>query len=280
MAAQSYYHPQLEHQQDALPLKPMQLANPTAISVSTTASSSTAGSHATYNPLPSDNHPNSHTARLHRSDRRLKAQIRILRLVSRILATILSIATLVPMIMTIVKYLQTKDTYYTLPDGTRRTAWANDSIVWYTYMYAGVSAISTIFNIMVMIGYLRAGVRGANKMADVSGWWEYFVLGVNFVVWAVSVGVYRYGKEPVDGKFRDLWGWTCSNAAQQLQDVLVVVNFQKFCNVQGAAFSIGVTNVVTMVLSGLTFALVLCRRRSKARLELAAGGEEFEPLRG
>jgi hypothetical protein len=27
------------------------------------------------------------------------------------------------------------------------------------------------------------------------------------LIWIVGVAIYRYGKQPVGGRFRDLWGW-------------------------------------------------------------------------
>lgn len=139
------------------------------------------------------------------SDQRLKYRIRVLKLVSRVIALIMSITTLVPITMTLVKFLLTKNTTFVV-NGKERTAWAADTITWYTYMYFGVSLISAVFNLAIVVAYCR-GVKKANNVADVASWWGYIVLLGHVVVWIVSVAIYRYGKEPVAGKFRDLWGW-------------------------------------------------------------------------
>jgi len=139
------------------------------------------------------------------ADQRLKYRIRVLKLVSRVIALIMSITTLVPITMTLIKFLLTKNTTIVV-DGKERTAWAHDTIAWYTYMYFGVSLVSAVFNLAIVIAYCR-GVKRANNVADVASWWGYVVLVGHMVIWIVSVAIYRYGKEPVAGKFRDLWGW-------------------------------------------------------------------------
>ena len=164
------------------------------------------------------------------TDQSLKRWVRILKLITRLLNTALSAATLVPLLMTIVKFEQTKGVYFEV-DGLQRTAWARDPITGYTFMYAGVSGVSFLLNFAVLVAYC-CGVQAANrthKLVDVWTWLQY---GTMVVVWCASTALYRYGKEPVDGKFRDLWGWTCSNTAQQLQDQLTSVDFARYCTVQ------------------------------------------------
>lgn len=139
------------------------------------------------------------------ADQRLKHRIRVLKLISRVIALLLSLATLAPITMTLVKFLLTRNTTFVV-DGQERTAWAAESITWYTYMYFGVSLISCVFNLAIVIAYCR-GIKKANNVASVAGWWSNTVLGCHVLVWIVSVALYRYGKEPVAGKFRDLWGW-------------------------------------------------------------------------
>lgn len=213
------------YSQDNISLKPMPLSSETSLHSGLSANS--------YDPVPPSNttkqDPSFSQAAL--EDFHLKRSIRILKLVSRLLATILSATTLAPLLQTLIKFLRTKDIYFTV-EGQTRTAWAHDTIAWYTYMYAAVSAVSLLLNLVVLGAYLRGGFRGGNKAAVYESGWTWFIFGVNVVVWAVSAGIYRYGKEPVDGKFRNLWGWTCSTSAQEFQDVLTSVDFEKYCGVQ------------------------------------------------
>jgi uncharacterized lipoprotein YddW (UPF0748 family) len=137
---------------------------------------------------------------LEAADQRLKYRIRVLRLVSRVVSLILSITTLVPLAMTVAKYLSTRDVYFNVA-GTERTAWSQDTIAWYTYMYFGVS-----LDLLVVVAYWH-GIKKANRMAAVASWWTTTVLVGHVLIWIVGVAIYRYGKQPVEGRFRDLWGW-------------------------------------------------------------------------
>lgn len=238
--ASTYHHGHIS-------LKPMPLAS---------ASSLHSGySDGSYNAVPHYNtpQPDQTFQQATRGDQHLKTSIRILKLISRILATILSATTLAPLIQTLVKYLQTKDVYFTV-GGQQRTAWAHDTIAWYTYMYTAVSAVSLLLNLVVLFAYLRGGFRGGNRAAVYDSAWTWSILAVHVVVWVVSAGIYRYGKEPVNGKFRDLWGWTCSTAADELQHAVTNVNFDKYCSVQVRSF-----RVTALLLSMLTRGIRQCR---------------------
>lgn len=99
-------------------------------------------------------------------------------------------------------------------------------------MYTAVAAVSFLLDLIIMVSYCK-GIRTANRAANVSTWWTWAVILSHVVTWAVAAGIYRKGKEPdANGKHRDLWGWTCSDAAKELQHVLTSVNFGKYCNVQ------------------------------------------------
>jgi hypothetical protein len=176
--------------------------------------------------------PTLDTGRLKAHDRDLKRRIRVLKVASRILAVILSIATLIPLLMTIAKYVSTRNSTYTV-DGQTRTAWARNTITAYTYSYAAIIGTSLVLNTAVLCGYCRKnGIRSANRVSKIATTWTWSVIAVDIVMLGISVSVYRYGKEPVDGKFRDLWGWTCSSAARDLQGVLTSVDFDYHCTVQ------------------------------------------------
>lgn len=193
---------------------------------------------ASYSNQPHELHPPApafgakavHHHRLNSFDRRLKFWIRVLKLVARIMAAVLSITTFVPLAMTLAKYYQTKDQKYSV-DGQKRTAWPANPTLWYTYMYFGVSLISMVLNSVIILAYCRS-IEHANKADDVAGWWSNITLIGQIVFYGVAVGVYRYGKEPVNGHFTDLWGWSCSSAAAQIQVSILNVNFAQSCQVQ------------------------------------------------
>jgi len=137
--------------------------------------------------------------------------------------------------MTLHKFITTRDVFREVekPDGTviRRTAWAKDSKVWPTWMYFLIAGISLLLNFIIIFSY-KFGVAAANKAAIVSTAFTWVVMLGNLVVWCVAAGLYRTEKDK-NGKSNDLWGWTCSAAARQIQkEFAKEVDFNRFCNVQ------------------------------------------------
>ncbi|WPG97924.1 Hypothetical protein R9X50_00070700 [Acrodontium crateriforme] len=231
-------------------------------------------------PIHTNDGDDAEIRELEAKDEKLKTRIRQLKLLSRIVATILSFTTLVPISMTLIKFLETRYVTYTVK-GKERTAWAKDTITWYTYMYFGVSMVSFLLNCIIMVAYLQS-LRRANTAANVAGWFTGTVFFAHVVVWAASAGLYRHGKEPVDGKFRDLWGWTCSTSAQELQAVLTDVDFKKYCSIQSYSWYSGLANTGGGILVFAVYIAAIVRMRSKKTIKKAstrAADESREPLR-
>ena len=181
-----------------------------------------------YKPVATQQIPDRELLSLEVEDQRLKTRIRLLRLISRLIAAVLSAVTLTPQAMTIAKYLQTEHKPVT-PDG--QTAWASDCVTAYTYMYTGVSAVSVALHTAILIAYTR-GVKRANAVNSINSYWSYAVEFGHVIVWVLGAGAYRYGKGPVQGHAKDLWGWTCSAEAEKLQAVVRDVDFDVFCRIQ------------------------------------------------
>lgn len=234
-----------------------------------------------YNPIPSytthattaANQTNSPT---NPTDATLKHRIRQLKFLHRLLSALLSLATLIPLTLTLAKFLTTKDTYFPV-NGVERTAWAAGTITWYTYLYFSVALVSFLLDAAVLLAYCCGGVSSANKAADVGGWWTKLTWAGQVGVWVASVAIYRYGKEPLeDGKFKDLWGWTCSPAARAIQGQVPNVDFDRYCGVQTASFYSGIVNVAAGLLSVVILVMTGVRSRSKMR---ASGADGAEPMR-
>ncbi|KAL1654493.1 hypothetical protein SLS61_003097 [Didymella pomorum] len=121
--------------------------------------------------------------------------------------------------MTLVKFLQTQNIYRTiaLPDGstTYRTAWAHSSRTWPTYSYFGVALLSTVLNFATIFSY-KFGVGRANTASYIASVFSWVDMLGNLGVWIAAAVVYRKEKDK-HGKSNDLWGWTCSTAAQVIQ---------------------------------------------------------------
>lgn len=229
IATMAYHNPQQSYwgPTENIHLKPAPYAQHTSLSSMTSLGGA---SDSYYNPVNPAPYTAANLSLVTTQDASLKKRIRILRLVSRILSLILSGATLAPITMTLVKYFQTRDQYFVV-DGQSRTAWASGTIAWYTYMYFGVSAVSFVFDVAILISYCR-GTKNANQTAKYAAYWSGFLTGAHVVVWAIAVGIYRYGKIPQDGKFRDLWGWSCSEAANEIQEQVTNVDYSQYCSIQ------------------------------------------------
>ncbi|QDS77915.1 hypothetical protein FKW77_000892 [Venturia effusa] len=205
-------------------------------------------------------------AYVRRDDIQLKRSIRILRVVQRILATGLSLAALIPITMTLVKFLQTKNIYKDvhMANGTtvNRTAWAKDTKAWPTYMYFSTAAMSFILNLGTLIGYFW-GTKAANYVSTVGSAFNYTILVANLIVWIVVAGIYKYEKQILtDGLHKDLWGWSCSAAADALQHAFVdEVPFNKYCTVQSGSWYAGLVHVGVVIL-GVVITLMTGRRRT------------------
>ena len=201
----------------------------------------------------------------------LKRRIRRLKVVSRALAACLSIAVLVPLSITLHKFLSTKNNYKTVTNeslGTapvRRSAWAMQSVTWPTYMYFAIAVISLVFNATIMTSYLHS-VKAANKAATVDSFFTSGVLLLNLVVWTMSTSLYKHESTVTNDKgiHNDLWGWTCSPAAQILQPVFDdQLNFKTFCNIQAASFCIGLVQVGAIILTIVIYIFATRRLQSK-----------------
>lgn len=91
--------------------------------------------------------------------------------------------------------------------------------------------MSVLLHFTIIISYWFS-VQHANAAATVTNVFSWVVMIGNLVVWSVAAGLYR-GEKDKDGKSNDLWGWTCSAAAHQIQDIFQdQVDFNNYCNVQ------------------------------------------------
>jgi hypothetical protein len=94
-----------------------------------------------------------------------------------------------------------------------------------------VSVISLILNLLIMASYFFS-VKFANIFSTTSTVFSSVTFLGHIVLWAVVAGLYRYGKD-THGKSNDLWGWTCSNGAAEIQEQFKdVVDFHHFCGIQ------------------------------------------------
>jgi hypothetical protein len=150
--------------------------------------------------------------------------------IARTFSTIISLLVFIPITITLHKFLQTRNVFRTV-NGVSRTPWAHDTKSWPTIMYFTIALASLTLNLFILLGYLR-GVRTANKANTVGTVYDWLILGLNLGVWIAAIVVYRLEKDK-NGVHNDLWGWSCSDAAEQIQGPFDgVLHFSSLCSVQ------------------------------------------------
>lgn len=106
--------------------------------------------------------------------------------------------------------------------------WVTPATLWPTFMLLGIAAVTFCMNVVTLCAY-ACGVEAANKSQTATTVVGIILLGVHVVSWAVAVGLYKMAH----GTGKDLWGYTCSSRADELQaQVQSFVNFGKLCTLQ------------------------------------------------
>lgn len=109
-----------------------------------------------------------------------------------------------------------------------------DPITWPTFMMIATAIVSFLFSFSIVLSYLRS-TTAANTVSQYSGYWSYLVFALNVVVWLVTTTTFKMvqGDPNEVPPPRDLWGWTCSNAVDTLnQEIHAKVNFDLQCTTQ------------------------------------------------
>lgn len=203
----------------------------------------------------------------------LKQRIRRLRFYTRGLSLLLSIAAFVPLALTLYKFLSTRNDYRSLQTTTgnlTRTAWAFNTRAWPTYMYFSIALFSLVVNSAVMISY-ACGVKAANRTARIGTAFTVMVILMDVAVWMAAVIIYKVEKDLLtDNKHTDIWGWTCSAAAREIQAVFTNVPYDQYCNIQKAGWIAGLLEVGVLSMSAVIFWFVWRRSVSKEKVRKKA----------
>jgi hypothetical protein len=123
------------------------------------------------------------------------------------------------MIFTVWKYQKTKNLYV---KGRTWGPWAKDTVTWPTYMMAAASIATSLASLVSLVALCRRSKRKAAFFSVI-----YAIVHIGSWI-AVSV-VYRVMKTD-----KDLWGWSCTDAAKAIQKELGsnVLNFENLCKLQ------------------------------------------------
>jgi hypothetical protein len=161
----------------------------------------------------------------------MKRKIRRMRIFQRVLNLIISVAVLGIMVNTYVTFANNRTVQ---SGGQTIPIYPVDPITWPTWMMIATGAVSILFNTTIMTAYCW-GVSTANRVNQYAGYWGYLMHVVNIGVWLATSTTFQMlqGDPSGDPPPRDLYGWTCSDAVDQLvSEVEVTVNFNLQCVTQ------------------------------------------------
>jgi hypothetical protein len=155
-----------------------------------------------------------------------------MRAVQRSFSLTMSTLVLGIMLNTYITYMKNKTTQ---SSGQTVALYPINPVTWPTYMMIATSSVSLFFNALIMAGYACGGTKKANTMSMYSGYWGYLVYIINFGVWLATMTTFKMmqgdaGEVPPPS---DLWGWTCSDAVDELvHKINSPVDFDLQCTTQ------------------------------------------------
>ena len=188
-----------------------------------------ASSNTAYDPLVSPTSRGGATSRKDALKKRMKAadnylhelpaykQMKRARLIARAVSTCLNIIMFALMIFTITAFISTRhDT------ALGRPIWPRQPESWQTWMLLAAAGFSLAVAIGMLIFFCCSYERATRS-------WKLVLMltTVEIGFWIVITTIYREEK-----KTSDLWGWSCTAIAKDLQNGGGSVDFSKLCNLQ------------------------------------------------
>jgi len=150
-----------------------------------------------------------------------------------------------------------------------RSSWPTDALLWPTYTYFGVSAFSTLANMLVFI-YYGWNVGFANTARTVNSVFSHTVFVLNILLWSAGVVLYRLQREAIlsgnaNNAARDPWSYTCSPDAQALQraNAFPEIDYANYCRSQGYAWYTGLAQVGSSLVLFMVYLWCLSRVRGR-----------------
>ena len=154
---------------------------------------------------------------------KLKRWLQMIRVGAQGVSTILSVIMFGIMIYVNVKFYTTKGT---IRDGRNPWPLAGTKL-WPAIMLLVASGTTLVLSLVVLFNYCcnRRRAQASWKLTVV----RYVI---HILAWIVVSVIYRYEKS-LHGNNNDLWGWSCSSKANQIQAAFNgVVDFKLLCSIQ------------------------------------------------
>jgi len=148
--------------------------------------------------------------------RHLRRWVKIIVVVSNVFSGIFSLVMEVAMCYMMYKFYKTKDhSAY-----GRSSPWAKNTKLWPTIMLLAASGITVLLSFAILVALCCR----SKKKAIFSVWYNLIHIGA----WVGVAVLYRVGKTG-----DDLWGWSCSSGAEEIQSLFKdELNFSALCKTQ------------------------------------------------
>ena len=179
----------------------------------------------------------------------MKRRIRRLKFFLRIFSLALAIYALITMVYTLKHFFNTRDHKVVVRnisaggEPVTRGPWFKESRTWPTVLLMATSGITLLLNVIIVVAYIKS-VETANTTAAYFTYVSYVITAIHVGMWIPTAAAYRAGKNG-----EDLWGWSCSPKAAQIQAAFLgVVDFKRSCHLQTSAWASSVAEALLLIM--------------------------------
>ncbi|KAL8765190.1 MAG: hypothetical protein Q9209_007651 [Squamulea sp. 1 TL-2023] len=190
----------------------------------------------------------------------LKRWFHILKTFSQIATTLFTGTMFGIMIYVNVKYYTTRNHFI-----EERTPWPkNGTKVWPSIMLLAAAGITLCTSTIILFNYC------CNFRKLQQSWKATMLLyGVHIASWVAISVVYRVEKG-LHGNNDDLWGWSCSTQANNIQKLFDgVVDFRSLCSAQSGSWYVSIVEFVVRII--ITVVLYVINRKQGGEQDLIDG---------
>jgi hypothetical protein len=127
---------------------------------------------------------------------------------------------------TVVLYYQTRNDMQMTPDSTTpRGPWARQTQVWSSLLLFSSSVVTSLLGVLSVFAY-AISTKTSNAVSSLQTKFGIAVEAVHVLIWVAVAAAYRLARNG-----NDLWGWSCSLMADNIQPTFEgVVNFGSVCD--------------------------------------------------
>lgn len=224
--------------------------------------------HAPSTIVPQSSHePKQFSRLLYRKFERFDQWLRMLTAVSGAVSTLLSVIMFGIMLYVNITFMTTKGTNRDVTtQGTTvsRNPWPlHGTKLWPAIMLLVASGVTLVISVVILCSYCCCRSRYERS-------WKLTIAKyvVHILAWAIVAVVYRYEKG-LHGNNNDLWGWSCSTKAKDIQVAFNgVVDFSKLCTLQTNSWHTSIAEFAAKTIFAIVH-FIIFRKRVEEKKNLA-----------